>query len=348
MLTFNNDYSEGMHPAVLECLSRTNLDIHTGYGLDALSLQAHEHIRRIIDCPAAQVHLLTGGTSANLIALTAFLRPFESVICAETGHINGHETGALEAAGHKILTVPGVHGKPLPEDVRALCALHRDEHVTRPRVLFISNATELGTVYTLREIKALRAICDACGLLLYMDGARLGAALAAKDNDLSWADFPRYFDAFYIGGTKNGALLGEAMVLVNPALFDGFRHVIKQRGGMLAKGRAVGAQFCALLEGDLYLKNATHANAMAEILREGAVRGSLSFFEATTTNQVFLTLTDAQCAHLRKTLAFQDWERIDATHIAVRFVTSWATSEAHARAAADALAALKHKVPDNA
>jgi threonine aldolase len=340
MLSFNNDYSEGAHPAVLDLLVRTNLDVHTGYGLDALSVETHARIRALVGCPDAQVHLLTGGTSANLIALTAFMRPFEAAVCAESGHINGHETGALEAAGHKILTVPSVHGKPLPEDVRALCALHADEHVTRPRVLFISNATEVGTVYTRAELAALRQTCDACGLLLYLDGARLGSALACPENDVSFTDLPRYCDAFYIGGTKNGALLGEAMVLVNPALFDGFRHVIKQRGGMLAKGRVVAAQFSALLQDGLYLENARHANRMADILREGLQRAGIPLFEKTATNQVFPILSDDQCARLRETIAFQDWARVDATHRAVRFVTSWATREADAREAAAALRAL--------
>lgn len=340
MLAFNNDYSEGAHPSVLALLARTNMDTLAGYGVDTLSLRVHARIRALIGCPDAQVHLLTGGTSANLIALTAFMRPFEAAVCAVSAHINGHETGALEAAGHKILTVPAVHGKPLPQDVRALCALHTDEHVTRPRVLFISNATEVGTLYTRAELVALRAVCDECGLYLYMDGARLGSALASPENDLTWADLPRYCDAFYIGGTKNGALLGEAMVLVNPALFDGFRHIIKQRGGMLAKGRLIAAQFAALLDGDIYLQNARHANRMANLLREAFADAGIAMLEATTTNQLFPILTDAQCAALRTHMAFQDWERVDGTHRAVRFVTSWATRAETVREAAAFIRAL--------
>lgn len=340
MLTFNNDYSEGAHPRVLELLAKTNLDVLAGYGLDDLSLRTHERIRTLVGCPDAQIHLLTGGTSANLIALTAFMRPFEAAVCAQTAHINGHETGALEAAGHKILTVNGVKGKPLPQDIRALCALHTDEHVTRPRVLFISNATEVGTVYTRAELAALRKVCDECGLYLYMDGARLGSALACSENDLTWEDLPRYCDAFYIGGTKNGALLGEAMVIVNPALFDGFRHVIKQRGGMLAKGRVIAAQFAALLEDDIYMNNARHANAMADILRAAFTDAGIPLFENTTTNQVFPIFTDDQCKTLRESMAFQDWERVDETHMAVRFVTSWATREEDVRAAAQLLRTL--------
>ena len=221
-----------------------------------------------------------------------------------------------------------------------LCALHTDEHVTRPRVLFISNATEVGTVYTRDELAALRAVCDECGLYLYMDGARLGSALASSENDLTWEDLPRYCDAFYIGGTKNGALMGEAMVLVNPALFDGFRHVIKQRGGMLAKGRLAAAQFAALFEDDIYMENARHANAMADILRQAVCEAGIPLFEATTTNQVFPIFTDEQCAKLRESMAFQDWERVDATHMAVRFVTSWATREEDVLAASALLRAL--------
>lgn len=340
LLTFNNDYSEGAHPSVLALLEKTNFDILSGYGRDTLSLKTHERIRALVGAPDAQVHLLTGGTSANLIALTAFMRPFEAAVCAVSAHINGHETGALEAAGHKILTVPSVHGKPLPQDVRALCALHTDEHVTRPRVLFISNATELGTVYTRAELAALRAVCDECGLYLYMDGARIGSALASGESDLTFTDLARYCDAFYIGGTKNGALLGEAMVLVNPALFDGFRHVIKQRGGMLAKGRLIAAQFAALLEGDIFMENARHANRMADVLREAFADAGIPFLEKTTTNQIFPILTDDQCAALRENMAFQDQERVDAERMAVRFVTSWATREEDVRAAAALIRAL--------
>lgn len=340
MILFLNDYSEGAHPRILEAMAEGNLRQQRGYGLDDISLRAHERIRALIDRPDADVHLLTGGTSANLVALSAFLRPHEAVICADCGHINTHETGALEGAGHKILTAPSQNGKLTAQAVRRIAAAHTDEHMVRPRAVFISNASELGTVYSLEELRGLRAACDACGLYLYMDGARLGAALASEGCDVRFSDLPGLCDAFYIGGTKNGALIGEAMVLVNPALKADFRYLIKNRGGMLAKGFVAGYQFDVLMQDGLYLRLARHANGMAQVIRAAFSKRNVPFFVETATNQLFPILTAPQIAYLERDFGFQVWELLSDGRTAIRIVTSWATPEENARALAEAIAGM--------
>lgn len=340
MILFLNDYSEGAHPRVLEAMASNNLTQQRGYGLDDISLRAHDKVRALIGCPEADVHLMTGGTSANLVALTAFLRPHEAVISADCGHINTHETGALEGAGHKILAAPAQAGKLRAEDVRRIVAAHPDEHMVRPRAVFISNASELGTVYTLAELQALRDECDECGLYLYMDGARLGSALSSEGCDVAFTDLPELCDAFYIGGTKNGALIGEAMVIVNPALKRDFRYILKQRGGMLAKGFLVGQQFDVLMEGSLYLDIARHANEMAQIARAALKARAIPFFVETVTNQLFPILTKAQIAYLAADFGFQVWEELPDGRTAIRIVTSWATPEENVRTLADAIAKM--------
>lgn len=337
---FMNDYGEGAHPLVMERLMQTNMEHTCGYGLDAYSLRAQALIVKKCGQPQAQVHMMAGGTSANVIALSAFMRPFEAAICAPTGHINTHETGSLEGRGHKILTCEAREGKVTPEGVRAVCAAHQDEHVVRPRVLYISQATEVGTVYTLAELKALRAVCDACGLLLFVDGARLGSALVSRGCDVTLESLAALADCFYIGGTKNGLLFGEALVIVNPALQPGFRHMIKHGGGMMAKGRLCGVMFLTAFERDDYFAWARHANAMADIIRSGMERGGVAYFQRTQTNQVFPILTREQEQALARRFAFERWAELPDGRVAVRFVTSWATAEADARALADALQGL--------
>lgn len=339
-LFFLNDYGEGVHPLVLRRLAETNLEHTCGYGLDEYSRRAADLIREKCGAPGAAVHMLIGGTSANMIALSAFLRPYEAAIAAEGGHINVHETGAVEAAGHKILVAASREGKVLPEGVRAVARAHTDEHMVRPRLLYISQPTEVGTVYSLGELRALRTVCDECGLILFVDGARLGSALTCSEATATLADLAALADCFYIGGTKNGLYLGEAMVIVNPALQQDFRYMIKNRGGMLAKGRLCGVMFLAALEHDDYFAWARHANAMADIIREGVERGGARFFQRTTTNQVFVTVDRAQERALAERFAFERWGDVDAEHVAIRFVTSWATDEADARQLAAALEAL--------
>lgn len=254
MLRFQNDYSEGAHPNVLRALCDTNLSATPGYGLDDDCRRAADAIRARFACPDADVHFLVGGTQTNLLAATAFLRPWEAMVAADTGHVNVHETGAIEATGHKVIAVPGADGKLTPAAIAAAAAQHcaqpgiYDEHMVLPRMAYISDTTELGTVYTKAELTALRAACDAHGLYLYLDGARLAQALTAAGNDLRPEDLPQLCDAFYIGGTKNGLLFGEAMVIVNDALKPGFRRAMKRSGAMLAKGRLLGVQFAAALE----------------------------------------------------------------------------------------------------
>ena len=337
---FMNDYGEGAHPLVMRRLMETNMEHTCGYGLDEYSLRAADLIRKKCGQPQAQVHMMTGGTSANIIALAAFLRPYEAAICAPTGHINVHETGALEATGHKILTCGAKDGKVIPGSVAEVCARHTDEHMVFPKLLYISQPTEIGTVYSLSELKELRRVCDENGLILFVDGARLGSALTSAECDMMLSDLAALADCFYIGGTKNGLLFGEAMVIVNPALQANFRYMIKHNGGMMAKGRLCGVMFLTALENDDYFEWARHANAMADIVREGMEKGGIPFYQRTTTNQIFAVLTQEQNEALEQGFSYEQWEKLDGGKVAVRFVTSWATSEEDAHKLADALEAL--------
>ena len=264
MTLFINDYSEGCHERILEALTRTNRVQTTGYGTDPYCAEARDILRREMACPDADIWFLSGGTQTNLIALTAALRPHEAVIGAATCHIFVHETGAIEATGHKVLVIPDEEGKVRPEGVRAVLAEHSmAPHMVKPRVVYISQSTEVGTVYTKAELKALHEVCRENNLLLYADGARLGVALTAEGCDVTLADMARYCDFFCIGGTKNGALFGEALVLVNPCLKPDFLYIVKQRGGLFAKGRLLGIQFAELFRDGLYYELARHANGEA-------------------------------------------------------------------------------------
>ena len=339
-LFFRNDYGEGAHPIVLRKLTETNLEHTCGYGLDAYSLRAAELIREKCGKPEADVHMMVGGTSANMIALSSFMRPYEAAIAAETGHINVHETGTIEGSRHKVCIAASKDGKVLPEGVRAVVNAHTDEHMVHPRVVYISQPTEIGTVYSLDELRALRAVCDELDLILFADGARLGSALTASEATATLQDMAALTDAFYIGGTKNGLYFGEALVIVNPALQKNFRFMIKNRGGMIAKGRLCGVMFLAALENDDYFAWARHANAMADIIREGMARAGIAQFIKTTTNQVFPVITREQEKALAEKVEFEHWGDVDDTHAAIRFVTSWATKEEDVRALCAELEAL--------
>lgn len=323
--SFFDDYSEGAHPRVLELLAASNLVQEPGYGDDALSRRAATLLREATGNPDAAVHFVSGGTQANLIALASMLKPYESVIAAATAHIHVHETGAVEATGHKIHTVPDRDGKLDPEQVRAVVAQHGDEHMVVPRVVFVSHATEAGTLYRKAELTALSRTCREFGLYLYLDGARLGPALASEAADLTLPELSALVDMFYLGGTKNGALLGEAIVINTPALQERFRFHLKQRGALLAKGRLLGAQFVALLQDGLYFELARHANTMATRLADGLRTLGVGFLGEPVTNQVFPILADAQVEQLRAHYGFHVWSRVDAKHSAIRLVTSWAT-----------------------
>lgn len=324
---FFNDYSEGAHPKILERLATSNLQQMTGYGEDTLSLQAQTLIQEAIGNPQTAVHFVSGGTQANLLCLASMLRPYESVIAPSSGHINVHEAGAIEATGHKIETIASEDGKLRQELLAEFLARPRDEHVTKPKVVFISHASEVGTIYSKAELEALRAFCLQHGLYLYLDGARIGSALTAKDSDLSLADIAALTDMLYIGGTKNGALLGEAIVISNPALQPEFRWHIKQRGALLAKGRVVGAQFLELFAEELYFELAQHANRMAEQLADGLQELGFAFLTSPQTNQIFPILPDELIARLQQEYGFYVWAPASEGMSAIRLVTSWATEE---------------------
>ncbi len=326
MYSFVNDYSEGAHPKVLEHLVKFNLEGNIGYGLDHHSVSAAQSIKRWIGREDLDIHFLPGGTITNLLVISAMLRPHHCVVAAETGHINVHETGAVEATGHKVVTMPGVDGKLTPEDIQKALLMHTDEHMVKPGMVYISDSTELGTIYSKAELSAISGICRANGLLLFLDGARLGAALTCRDNDLTLGDIAELVDVFYIGGTKNGALLGEALVICNGALKEDFRYLIKQRGAMLAKGFVVGLQFEALFEDRLFFELACHANRMAEMFAKAIEACGYSFYTPPCTNQLFPVLPNSVVEKLKDEFGFLDQVNLDNDHTAVRLVTSFATT----------------------
>lgn len=338
---FFDDYSEGAHPRVLELLAGSNLVQEPGYGNDSLCRRAEDLLRHATGKPDAAIHFVSGGTQANLIALASMLRPYESVIAAGTAHIHVHETGAVEATGHKIHVVSGNDGKLEPAQIRDIVAQHGDEHMVVPRVVFVSQSTEAGTIYRKAELAALSRTCRELGLYLYLDGARLGCALASRAADMSLPELASLVDMFYLGGTKNGALLGEAIVIGNPALQDKFRYHLKQRGALLAKGRVIGAQFVALFEDGLYFELARHANAMAVLLADGLRGLGIAFLSEPVTNQVFPILADAQIEALRQQYGFHAWSRVDAGQTAIRLVTSWTTQPQQVAILVDDLRALR-------
>ena len=331
MIYFHNDYSEGCHEKVLEALTKTNLEQTPGYGTDIYCAEAAKKIKKLCGRDDLSVHFLVGGTQANLTVIDAALRPHQGALGACSAHINSHETGAVEATGHKVLSVPSEDGKITAAQVKRVVEEHwaseSFEHTTQPKMVYISNPSELGTLYTLAELEALSAVCREKGLYLFMDGARLGYGLAAKGNDVTLQDIARLCDVFYIGGTKVGALFGEAVVISNPAIAEDFRYMIKQHGGMLAKGRLLGVQFNALLEDDLYFRIAEHAVHMADQIRATFNELGIPYLIPGITNQIFPILPDAFLEELSKNFMFTEQERVDETHRAVRFCTSWATKQ---------------------
>lgn len=327
MYSFRNDYSEGAHPQVLQALTDTNAVQTVGYGMDPYCQAAADTIRRLCAAPDADVHFLVGGTQVNLVTVDAFLQSYEAVIAAQTGHVSTHETGAIEATGHKVCTVESPDGKLTPALVESVLAQHNGtEHMVLPRLVYISDTTEIGTIYTKAELTALRQCCDVHGLVLYLDGARLGSALTAPGNDLTLPDLAALTDAFTIGGTKNGALFGEALVLTRP--LPHYRWHMKQRGAVLAKGRLLGIQFQALLEDGLYFDLARHANQLALRLRDGIAALGYPFPVDSPSNQQFPVLPNATVQKLQELgYEFEIDHMVDADHTCIRLVTSWATPE---------------------
>ncbi len=326
MYNFKNDYSEGAHELVLKAIADINMEGNVGYGSDPYCEQAAEMIRSMCETPDAAVHFFIGGTSANFTAIAAFLRPHEAVIAADTGHINVHEGGAVEGVGHKVLPCTSSDGKVRPEDVERWVDICTDTAMVLPKMVYISNATEIGTIYFKAELEALSACCKKHGLYLFCDGARLGTGLTAPGADLTLADLGCFCDAFYIGGTKNGALMGEAMVLVNPELKPHFFRVMKQKGAVLAKGFLLGVQFIALFKDGLYWKNACWANCMAAKLKSGLQELGIQFYSDSPTNQIFPIIPNNLMPALDTLCKYEVQCKLES-HTVVRFVTSFATKE---------------------
>ena len=331
MIRFECDYTEGAHARILQRLVETNEEQTVGYGMDEHCAKARDYIRKACQAEAADIHFLVGGTQTNTTIIASILRPHQGAVAASTGHIAVHETGAIEATGHKVLTVPSDDGKIQAQQVKELYDAHwhdvTHEHMVQPGLVYISHPTENGTTYSKAELTALSEVCRECGLLLFMDGARLGYGLAAQGNDLTLADIASLCDVFYIGGTKVGAWMGEAVVIINDALKKDFRYMIKQNGGMLAKGRLLGIQFETLFEDGLYDEISRHAVAMAVMIREAFAKKGISFRYDSMTNQQFPILPDAVLSKLGEKYSYSYWERVDAKHSAVRFCTSWATKK---------------------
>ncbi|MCI8877465.1 MAG: threonine aldolase [Oscillospiraceae bacterium] len=325
MIHFRNDYSMGAHPAVLEALCRTNDELTIGYGCDEHCESASETIRELCDCPGAAVHFFTGGTQVNKTAIGAFLRSYEAVIAPEAGHICVHESGAVEQDGHKVIHCPAPDGKLTPAILRSVCAGHTGEHMVAPKLVYISNTTEVGTVYSRGELQALREVCNELNLFLYCDGARLGCAMDAGDT--AFEDYGAFCDAFTIGGTKNGLLFGEALVIVRPGLQRGFRHNMKQQGAILAKGRLLGVQFTAVLEGGLYLELAAHANRLGQKLAAGLKALGIPLSVDSPSNQIFPILPEAVISALTEDFTFETQGPAGEGRTCVRLVTSWRSSE---------------------
>lgn len=330
MIRLECDYACGAHPAVLEKLVATNGEETPGYGVDSHCAAAAQRIRELCACPDADVHFLVGGTQTNLTVIGAALRSHQGVISAGCGHISVHETGSIEATGHKVLTIPSEDGKITAGQIEKLYLDHVNdptaEHMVQPGMIYISNPTEYGAIYTLSELEAIRAVADRYALPLFLDGARLACALAAKENDVTLPDLARLCDAFYIGGTKMGALFGEALVLTNSALKKDFRYHIKQRGGMLAKGRLLGVQFEALLEGERYFDIGRHCVELAMQLKDAFARKGYEFLVDSPTNQQFVVLSDEVLERLKDVCTWSHMGTPREGYTAVRFCTCWATT----------------------
>jgi len=325
--SFANDYSEGCHPSILGALKETNHIQQPGYGEDDYSKGVEQTIRRMTGRNDVDVHLVSGGTQANLLILSSLLKPFESVVSATTGHIFVNETGAIEATGHKVEAVETKDGKLTPDHIRTILNKSRGYHTVRTHAVYISDSTELGTIYTRDELSALSAFCRQNNLLLFMDGARLAMALAASQNDITLSDIASLTDIFYIGGTKCGALFGEAIVISNSVLKNDFKYYLKQRGALMAKGRTMGIQFDRLLRNNLIFDLACHANKMAAKIAEAFRSLNFPMLIECYTNQLFTILPNTFIAKMNKDYDFLIWHGVDKNHSAVRLITSWATPE---------------------
>jgi threonine aldolase len=331
MQYFHSDYMEGAHPLILKKLFDTNMEKTPGYGSDHYCESAKEKIRRACRCPQAEIHFMVGGTQTNATVIKSLLRLYEGVLAAETGHISVHEAGAIEAGGHKVLTLPHKIGKIDAETVeKYIDDFNHDgnrDHMVKPGLVYISHPTEYGTLYSDDELKKLSEVCKRHDIPLFLDGARLGYGLAARETDLTLEAIARYCDVFYIGGTKVGALFGEAVVITRPNLIPHFLTIIKQNGALLSKGRLLGIQFDTLFSDDLYIKISQHAIDMAEKLKAGLKQKGYRLYFDSPTNQQFIILDNQKMAQLAETVSFSFWEKFDETHTVIRLATSWATQE---------------------
>lgn len=332
MIRFECDYLEGAHPLILKRLGETNLLQTAGYGEDPFCAGAREKIRAACGGADVEVHFLVGGTQTNFTVISAMLRPHQGVLAASTGHINVHETGAVEAVGHKVLALPSEDGKISASQVRMAYEAHWNdkdhEHMVQPGMVYISQPTENGTLYSKEELQALHEVCQELSLPLFLDGARMGYGLMSEANNLTLEDIAKFTDVFYIGGTKVGALFGEAVVIANPLLGKDFRYFIKQHGGMLAKGRLLGIQFDTLFTDGLYFEIAKQADALAMRLKSAFTKKGYRLRYDSYTNQQFPILPNEHMEKLKEKYSFAFWEAVDASHSTVRFCTSWATKEA--------------------
>ena len=327
--SFTCDYEEGAHPAILTRLQETNFRKAAGYGLDEYSESARARIREAIGCPDAEIHFLLGGTQVNAVMIDALLAPYQGVIAAESGHVSLHEAGAIERTGHKVIAVPQENGKMAVADVAAAIAAWEDDlnrdHMVMPGMVYVTHPTEFGTLYSLAELEEMSALCHEHGLRFYLDGARFAYALACPENDVTLADLPRLFDAFYLGGTKCGALLGEAVVFPKPGTVPHFFSIQKQHGALLAKGRVLGIQFDELFRDGLYQRIGEPAIQAANRIRAALQDAGFQLCYGSPTNQTFALVADADLERLGGIVTYDFWEKADADHTIVRFCTSWAT-----------------------
>ena len=345
MIYFNSDYLEGAHPSIMKRLMDTNMAQSVGYSDDEYCAAAREKIKAACEAPDADVHFLVGGTQTNTTVIASILRPYQGVIAPTSGHINCHETGAIESTGHKVLALPTDNGKITAQQIEEYYLWHHTspdfEHIVMPGMVYISYPTEGGTIYSKAELTAIYETCQRCGLPLYIDGARMGYGLMSDECDLTLPELASLCDVFYIGGTKVGALFGEAVVVMNPALKKDFRFFMKQRGGMLAKGRLLGIQFDTLFTDDLYLKISRHAIDMAHQIREIFVSAGYPLLFDSPTNQQYPIMPDSELAEIGKNFGYEYWERVDETHSGVRFCASWATTQENVDALREAVNNLK-------
>ncbi len=334
ILRFDSDYMETCHPLILERFQKINFEKMSGYGCDEICESAKQKIRLSCDCPNAEIYFLVGGTQTNATVIDVLLKKYETVISANTGHITEHEAGAIEAKGHKVTMLPSHNGKISCDDLLSYLKNYFDDennsHIVRPGVVYISFPTEFGTIYSLDELKSLRKICDDYNLKLYLDGARLGYGISASKNqneNVTLKDIAKYAHAFYIGGTKVGAMFGEAVVFTEENLVPHFFTLIKQSGALLAKGWLLGLQFDTLFTDDLYFKISDNAIFMADKIEKKFIEKGYQIFIDSPTNQKFIVLENSKMQELKKFVSFSYWQKFDETHTVVRFATSWATTQ---------------------